>query len=259
MNRAIVVTGSASGLGKATTELLEEKGDRVIRVDIKEGDVLADLGTVEGRVSAVEEIKETSPEGIDGVITWAGIGGPTPKTFTINYFGTVELLEGLRPLLEKSQAPRVVVTSSRMSMENGDDNLLELLLENKEEETIAKASEYPDDIDTANLFYATSKIALARWMRKKSASPEWGGKGILINAIAPGLIETPLTKPVLENPETGQGLLDVHPQVEQKLSQPKEIGEVAKFLLSAENSLLVGQCLFADRGTEVLIRGDKVW
>lgn len=47
MTRTIVITGAASGIGKATAEILERAGDRVIRVDLQEGDVAADLGTPE--------------------------------------------------------------------------------------------------------------------------------------------------------------------------------------------------------------------
>ncbi|MGK2910577.1 MAG: hypothetical protein ACSLE1_12370 [Sphingobium sp.] len=45
MTRTAVVTGAASGIGRATAAYLEARGDRVIRVDIAGGDVTADLGT----------------------------------------------------------------------------------------------------------------------------------------------------------------------------------------------------------------------
>ena len=143
-----------------------------------------------------------------------------------------------------------------MTLEEGDDKLIQLLLEHKEEEIIAN---YPDLEESPQQYYIASKTALARWMRKNSVSSEWGGKGIVMNAIAPGLIETAMTKPSLEDPEIGPWLLSAHPQAEEILSQPNEMAEISKFLLSENNSLLMGQCLFADRGTEALIRGDKIW
>ncbi|WP_293951588.1 hypothetical protein [uncultured Corynebacterium sp.] len=45
MARTIVITGAASGSGKATAKILEKVGDRVIRVDLQEGDVATDPGT----------------------------------------------------------------------------------------------------------------------------------------------------------------------------------------------------------------------
>lgn len=72
--RTIVVTGSASGMGAATKTRLEAAGDRVIGVDIQPADVVADLGTVEGRRSAINEITEQSNGVIDGPVSWAGAG-----------------------------------------------------------------------------------------------------------------------------------------------------------------------------------------
>jgi enoyl-[acyl-carrier-protein] reductase (NADH) len=54
-------------------------------------------------------------------------------------------------------------------------------------------------------------------------------------------------------------MIEAHPQAEDVRSQPKEIGVLARFLTSPENSLLIGQCIFADRGTEAILRGDRIW
>lgn len=250
MTRSIIVTGAASGIGKATAELLESRGDRVVRVDIRDSDIDADLSTREGRDEAVTRLKETLKDGADGIVTWAGLGGPTTATLLVNFFGTVDLVEGIHPLLLKSAAPRVVVTSSRMTLEKPNEELVALLLERNE---VGIQQRYPEAEDQVQ-FYIASKVAINRWMRQTSVSPDWGGKGIKINAIAPGLIETPMTRETLDG-EHRQGLLDMHPQAEAVLSQPRELAEVSRFLVSPEASILVGQCLYADRGTEALVRG----
>ena len=56
--RTTVVTGSASGMGAATRELLEADGQRVIGVDLRDAEVVADLATPEGRAAAVAEVTE---------------------------------------------------------------------------------------------------------------------------------------------------------------------------------------------------------
>jgi len=56
MSRTYVVTGSASGIGKATKELLEERGEKVIGVDIHDADVVVDLCTASGRTELVEKV-----------------------------------------------------------------------------------------------------------------------------------------------------------------------------------------------------------
>src|SRR5690606_18906605 len=56
--RTIVVTGSASGMGAATRAALEADGDRVIGVDLRDAEVVADLSIAEGRRAAVEAVAE---------------------------------------------------------------------------------------------------------------------------------------------------------------------------------------------------------
>jgi hypothetical protein len=64
--------------------------------------VVADLGTGEGRNAALAGVANASGGVVDGVVTWAEIPGLTDRPggllVSVNYFGTVALLEGLRPL-----------------------------------------------------------------------------------------------------------------------------------------------------------------
>jgi NAD(P)-dependent dehydrogenase (short-subunit alcohol dehydrogenase family) len=255
MNRVAVVTGSGSGLGEATCSALEADGDRVIRVDLVNSDVDADLSTPEGRKDAIARIAACAGERIDALVTWAGGGGATVDLLRVNYFGTVDMAEGLLPLLAKSSAPRVLVTSSRMALEPCDETLVALLLAHREDEIVAN---YGDEI-TSLSYYVAAKTAIGRWMRRNAVAPKWNEPGIRINALAPGFIETQRTRTGMLDPQTAAWMLSMHPQAEDVRSQAEEIGTLARFLVSEENSLLIGQCLFADRGTEAILRGEKVW
>ena len=66
------ITGGATGIGAELRRQLLAQGDRVISVDIKEGDIIADLSTVAGRLAAIEGIHERAPDGLDGYIPCAG-------------------------------------------------------------------------------------------------------------------------------------------------------------------------------------------
>ena len=140
MTRTIVITGAASGIGKATAEILERAGDRVIRVDLQEGDVAADLGTPEGVAVAVDEITELSGGVIDGLVANAGVSHPTELSLKINYFGTVALIGGLRALLAKSDAPRVTVTTSAATLQGNDPELVDLMFNNEAEKAIERGA-----------------------------------------------------------------------------------------------------------------------
>jgi len=255
VNRIAVVTGASSGLGEATCAALEASGDRVIRVDIVNSDVNADLSSPEGREETVHKISELADDHVDAVVTWAGGGGATVDLLRVNYFGTVDIIDGLHPLLAKSFSPRVLVTSSRMSLEPCDEALVDLLLDHKETEIVAN---YGDET-TPMSYYISGKTAVARWMRRNAVSPKWNTHGIRINALAPGLVETPRTQTGMQDAATAAWMIEAHPQAEDVRSRASEIGELVRFLVSPENSLLIGQCIFADRGTEAILRGDRVW
>src|SRR4051794_18109081 len=115
--RTIVVTGGASGIGAATTRRPAAAGQRVVTVDVRDADVVADLGTPEGRQAAIDGVARDFAAGsIDGLVTCAGLAGLTDRpgsvVASVNYFGTVALLEGLRPLLANGDRPAAVAISS---------------------------------------------------------------------------------------------------------------------------------------------------
>ena len=89
-----VVTGGSSGIGAAAVELLKSDGHEVINVDLRGGDICANLATQEGRDTAIEAITEKCPDGIDGIICNAGVSGNCGNlelVISLNYFGTVKL------------------------------------------------------------------------------------------------------------------------------------------------------------------------
>ena len=105
MDRTYVVTGAASGIGAATARYLRERGSRVIGCDLHDADVVADLATIEGRAKLVEGVIRLSGGRIDAIVANAG-GGPAETMVALNFFGAVATLEGLRPMLAASPAPR---------------------------------------------------------------------------------------------------------------------------------------------------------
>ena len=98
------VTGGSSGIGARTVEILKEKGNQVINIDLKGGDISANLATVQGRRDAVSLLHEMCPDGLDGIICNAGVSGGCgniPLIISLNYFGAIDIAEGVFDLLEK--------------------------------------------------------------------------------------------------------------------------------------------------------------
>lgn len=260
MSRTYVVTGSASGIGRATADLLTERGHRVIGVDVRDADVVADLSTVEGREALVAGVTEASGGAIDAIIANAGLSTPTAKTVAVNYFGTIATLERLRPLLAGSAAPRAVATASMASLFPPDDVLLDALLAGDEVAAMARAAELEAGApEQANLIYGTTKRALARWIRRNAASSEWAGAGIPLNAVAPGVVVTAMTQDLIGSEEARDALLGMVPMPLNGIFEARDCAYLLAWLTSEENAHLCGQVVFIDGGSDVVIRGDSTF
>ncbi|MCL2317106.1 MAG: SDR family NAD(P)-dependent oxidoreductase, partial [Actinomycetia bacterium] len=84
MSRISVVTGAASGIGKATAELLRSRGERVIGVDLHDADITADLSTQAGLDAMVAAVTSTSDGRIDAIYAIAGLAIDKAITVKVN-------------------------------------------------------------------------------------------------------------------------------------------------------------------------------
>ncbi len=147
----------------------------MIGVDIKDADVIADLSTAEGRIALVHEVEQRSGGRVDGVIAVAGLVAASPVTVGVNYFGATATLEGLRPLLTGSDAPRAVVVASLAALEEVDKGLYERLLADDEPGARRDAERIGTATNAAgsSAIYSTTKKAIAKWVRTHAKDPEW--------------------------------------------------------------------------------------
>jgi len=254
MSRTIVITGAASGIGAASADRLRGAGHKVIGVDLKGSDIDADLGTAAGRAAMAQAVEAQAPDGIDGVLAGAGISKPgfARATIAINYFGAVATLASLRPLLAKSARPRAVAICSTAAMLPAHEQVVDLCLQGDERAALDAMAAEPGQE------YSTSKLALARWVRRAAVSADWGGAGILLNGIGPGVVETPMTAPLFDQPEMIELIGQSNPIAVKGYAGPEEIAEVIDFLLGMENHYLLGQILFIDGGSDAILRPGHV-
>lgn len=249
-----VITGAATGIGAALAQLLQTQGHQTFSIDIKQADIQADLSQAGQRRAAVAEIQNTFPDGIDGFILCAGLGPaarPLSLITQVNYFACIDLCQQLAPLLAKRQGKIVLVASSSASMGGLNPEYIEALLNLDED----RACSLIETLDGHNA-YAGSKHALVRWMRRNNA--HFAQQGINLNAIAPGITQTPLTDKVMADAELGQLMQDFANSVPLgKQAQPEEIAAVIEFLLSPAAAYLSGSVLFADGGMDAMLRPDE--
>jgi NAD(P)-dependent dehydrogenase (short-subunit alcohol dehydrogenase family) len=256
--RTVVVTGSASGIGRALAELLRSRGDRVIGVDVHDADVVVDLTSVEGRTRLVERVRELAGGHVDAVVANAGLAVPSPATVAVNYFGALATLEGLRPLLAGSDAPRASLTASMASLMPFDDALVDAELAGDEGKAMQRAAELVD-AGQGDLIYASTKVGLCRWLRRVAASPAWAGAGIPLNAVAPGIVETPMTADLIATEEGRDALAKTVPMPLNGYMTADVPAALHAWLVSPANSHLCGQVVFVDGGSDVVLRGDATW
>ncbi|MAT91265.1 MAG: NAD-dependent epimerase [Halioglobus sp.] len=247
-----LVTGGAAGIGGAVVETLRGEGHSVVVVDIRGGDVNADLSTSDGRSAAIRELQGSLEGGLDGFVSCAGVGPhfqPVEEIASLNFFGTIDLLQGVRSRLSQRKGAAVLVSSNTAAYER-DEELARLL--GSLDECGARA--YCAGIEGQSA-YATSKYCVATWMRNHVR--DYSRDGIRLNAVAPGFTKTALTDAGRKNPEYG-------PMIEEFIKtipvgfegKPTDISAAICFLLRREASYVCGSVLFVDGGHDATLRPD---
>ena len=251
------VTGAASGIGAATAARLRDDGHDVIAVDLTGAEVVADLATAAGRQAAVDAVGERCGGVLDGAVPCAGLGPipdrPGSAIVSVNYFGTVEVLDGLRPCLAAAGSAAVVAISSNSTTTapGVPADLVDSCLAGDER----AARDRADALGAMNGVYPASKVAVARWVRRQAVAAPWVGAGIRLNAVAPGMIDTAMVAEGRADATVGP-LLDLFPIPLGRPGRPEEIASLIAFLLGPDAGFFCGSVVFADGGTDALLRTD---
>ena len=274
----VVVTGSQAGPGLAIRKQLEASGRIVLGIDLpgKGAEVEADLSTPDGRQEAIQNLLKQCGGVLDGLVCNVGVDhAPDSLVISLNYFGTVDLLVGLRDALAWGKQPAAVtnVSNSMLITPGIPEDMVEALLQGDEGRALELLKDHPGKA------YASSNLALARWIRRHAPSPQWAGRGITLNGVSPGPIVTDPWQQALDNPLAGwwalwssmwapdllrQFLGDPAfgnvvrelPRPMGRHTTPEQVANLFEFLLSDKARFIVGQVIAIDGGIEATFRPD---
>jgi len=229
--KVAIVTGAASGIGKAAAALFRAEGAEVIAADVAagEGVVAADAGS-EADVTRLVEQAVFDHGGLDIVFANAGISGglasifdQTPEDWEailrVNLIGPFLAIKHAAPRMKARGGGSIICTASVAGLRAG----------------------------AGGPAYSASKAGVVNLVRV--AATQLAGANIRVNAICPGLIETGMTRLLYDNARaSGREDMIGHLNPMKRGGVPDEIARAALFLASDESSYVNGQALVVDGG-----------
>lgn len=247
--RQIVVTGVASGIGKQTARVLRALGADIIGVDRDEPSltdisfVRADLSTRQGVESAVSSINEISGGALAGLANIAGVPGTAPWELVhrVNVFGLRDLTAGLVPLLRPGGSVVNLASAVAYQWRAQAAELARFCAHTDVDAALAMAADSPAIREHSYLF---SKHCV-RYLTELQAA-NLVGKGIRVNSVSPGPIETP----ILEDFKNDHGREKVESARDAlgRFGQPEDVANVIAQLFDDSMSWVNGTDIRVDGG-----------
>lgn len=234
----VVVTGAASGIGRATAARLRADGSRVAAIDRDaaglagiDADVrlVADVTDAAAISEALDEAADTLA-GLDGLVACAGVAGrgtiattepdEWDRIFAVNVRGVYLTARACLPHLRRSGGGAVVLVASQLGL-------------------VAAAGAAA---------YCASKGAVVQLARAMAI--DHGAEGIRVNAVCPGPTDTPLLEPYFAGAADPVGERERYEaaQVHNRLVRPEEVADAIAYLLSPAAGSTIGAALVVDGG-----------
>ena len=227
--KTAAVIGAASGIGEAVALGCERQGAHVVRLDIK-SDAGKGIGELDIRDAAgVDRVFDDLDARHDGV----DIAICTPS------------INVRKPILKYTDEELSRVLDVNIK---GNFNVLRaagrVMTKRKKGSIILFASVRAQVVEPGQSVYAATKAGIVQLAR--AAAAEFGPYGVRVNAIGPGVIETPLTAPIKANTEWYAAY--AAKSVFNRWGRPEELVGAAVFLASDAASYVTGSVIFVDGG-----------
>ncbi len=240
MNRVAVVTGSASGVGLAICRLLSERGWRVVGLDIQSSPpatgvetIACDLRSAADIDAAFAQIGATFGR-IDALIYSAGILRVGPlESMSVEDFDAVHAVNVRGAWL---CARAAIPALKRAATADAPAHIV----------FISSVTVFRPKKSTGA--YAASKAALSQMTRVLAA--ELAADNVLVNALAPGSMDTPMTRAVRQAPATGFETSEI-PPIGRK-AVPDDVARATAMLLGPDSRFITGVTIAVDGGASAV-------
>ncbi len=235
-NKVAIITGGASGIGECMVDLFAQEGAIVIAADINEAalekasrkpnvcGMKLNVASDDDWQALAKEVHDRCGR-IDILVNNAGISSEKPyeqinvedwqKMLSINGFGPFAGIKHVAPYMAANKKGSIINISSYTAMIGQGFN-----------------------------HYSASKGAVRAL--SKAAATTFGRQGVRVNALFPGIIETPMTQALSASKDLLGHLIQATPL--QRLGQPDDIAKAALFLASDDSSYITGSELVIDGG-----------
>ena len=243
-NEIALITGSASGLGKVQAKLFAKEGAKIIIADLSQ----------EKSEKVAQEINQNGGEAI-GVSVDVTDSSSVKKLVetSLKKFGKISILsntagifDNYSPLTQTSfEDFKKVMSVNIDGMYIVTKAVLDNMIMNKYGIIINIASGAGLIGGGGGIGYTTSKHAVIGFTRQINA--ELGQQGIRANAIAPGLIQTPMVQDLINDKDSG--IMETLKKIPAgRYGQPNEVADTALFLASKDSKYIYGAVIPVDGG-----------
>jgi NAD(P)-dependent dehydrogenase (short-subunit alcohol dehydrogenase family) len=246
MSRVVLVTGAASGNGRAIAKRFLEHGDRVAAIDLTDSEI---------RARALDDWADCSERVLGIAADVASESGMSEAVAqVVDRFGRVDVLINNAGITGNSDATRLhttpvaefdnVMAVNVRGVFLGCRSVLPVMIEQGQGVIVNIASIASMVAFPGRAAYSASKGAVLQLTR--SIAVDYAASGIRCNALCPGMIETPMTKWRLDDPELRQQVLARIPQRE--IGTVEDVAAAVMFLSGPESRYLNGSALVVDGG-----------